>query len=96
MPASSKPLSATPQLSPSSTPTVVKLRGTLRRFSHDRSGNVVMMFGLLAIPLVAMIGLAVDFGRVYSVTSHTQAALDAAATVIQWLNVDFVMGLLPT
>src|SRR6202521_1938078 len=79
MPASSKPLSATPQLSPSSTPTAVKLRGTLRRFSHDRSGNVVMMFGLLAIPLVAMIGLAVDFGRVYSVTSHTQAALDAAA-----------------
>ena len=38
-----------------------------------------MMFGLLAIPLVAMMGLAVDFGRVYSVTSHTQAALDAAA-----------------
>ena len=38
-----------------------------------------MLFGLLVIPLVAMIGLAVDFGRVYSVTSHTQAALDAAA-----------------
>jgi Flp pilus assembly protein TadG len=38
-----------------------------------------MLFGLLCIPLVAMIGLAVDFGRVYSVTSRTQAALDAAA-----------------
>ena len=38
-----------------------------------------MLFGLLLIPLVAMIGLAVDFGHVYSVTSHTQAALDAAA-----------------
>jgi len=38
-----------------------------------------VLFGLLAIPLVAMIGLAVDFGHVYSVTSHTQAALDTAA-----------------
>ena len=38
-----------------------------------------MLFGLMVIPLVGLIGLAVDFGRVYSVTSHTQAALDAAA-----------------
>jgi Flp pilus assembly protein TadG len=38
-----------------------------------------MLFSLLLIPLVAMIGLAVDFGHVYSVSSHTQSALDAAA-----------------
>jgi Flp pilus assembly protein TadG len=59
--------------------TAEKLRATLPRFARDRSGNVAMLFGLLVIPLVAMIGLAVDFGRVYSVTSNTQAALDAAA-----------------
>ena len=51
----------------------------LRRLRVDRSGNVAMLFSLLLIPLVAMIGLAVDFGHVYSVTSHTQAALDSAA-----------------
>ena len=51
----------------------------LRRLRRDQSGNVAMLFSLLLIPLVAMIGLAVDFGRVYSVTSHTQSALDAAA-----------------
>jgi Flp pilus assembly protein TadG len=51
----------------------------LRRFHRDRSGNVAMLFSLLLIPLVALIGLAVDFGHVYKVTSHTQAALDAAA-----------------
>ena len=51
----------------------------LHRLRRDQSGNVAMLFGLLLIPLVALIGLAVDFGRVYSVTSHTQAALDAAA-----------------
>jgi Flp pilus assembly protein TadG len=38
-----------------------------------------MMFGILVIPLTAMVGLAVDFGRVYSVSSHTQSALDASA-----------------
>jgi Flp pilus assembly protein TadG len=51
----------------------------LQRLRADQSGNVAMLFGLLIIPLAGMIGLAVDFGRVYSVTSHTQAALDAAA-----------------
>jgi len=34
---------------------------------------------LLVIPLTAVVGLAVDFGRAYSVKSQTQQALDAAA-----------------
>jgi len=38
-----------------------------------------MTFGLMLIPLAAMIGLAVDFGRVYAVNATTQGALDAAA-----------------
>src|SRR4029079_11069619 len=54
------------------------LRG-LHQLHRDQSGNVAILFSLLVIPLVALIGLAVDFGHVYKVTSHTQAALDAAA-----------------
>jgi Flp pilus assembly protein TadG len=50
----------------------------LQRLRQDRSGNVSMLFGLALIPLTAIIGLAVDFGRVYAVKSHTQSALDAA------------------
>ena len=38
-----------------------------------------MTFGLMLVPMAAMIGLAVDFGRVYAVNSSTQGALDAAA-----------------
>jgi Flp pilus assembly protein TadG len=53
--------------------------GLLRRLCGDRSGTVGMTFGLLVIPLAAFVGLAVDFGRVYAVNSHTQSALDAAA-----------------
>ena len=54
-------------------------KGQSRRFRADNSGNVAMMFGLLAIPLTGAIGLAVDMGRVYHVAVHTQGALDAAA-----------------
>jgi Flp pilus assembly protein TadG len=54
-------------------------RGILRRLQKDKAGTVGMMFGLLVIPLTAVVGIAVDFGRTYSVMSHTQAALDAAA-----------------
>jgi Flp pilus assembly protein TadG len=38
-----------------------------------------MMFALVVIPLAAVVGLAVDFGRAYAVRSQTQSALDAAA-----------------
>jgi Flp pilus assembly protein TadG len=58
---------------------IAKFNGLVRRFARDRSGAVAMTFGLMLIPMAAMIGLAVDFGRVYAVNSSTQGALDAAA-----------------
>lgn len=58
---------------------VAKRLGFLRRLRRDTSGSVSMLFGLALIPLTAIVGLAVDFGRVYAVSSHTQSALDAAA-----------------
>ncbi len=51
----------------------------VRRFGRNEDGGVAMLFGLLIIPLTAFVGLAVDFGRVYSVSSHNQVALDSAA-----------------
>ena len=74
--ASRKPAAAARRIGSVSTMQIAPLLYRLRR---NQSGNVAMLFSLLLIPLVALIGLAVDFGRVYSVTSHTQAALDAAA-----------------
>jgi Flp pilus assembly protein TadG len=51
----------------------------LRHFGADRSGSVAIMFGLLVIPIVAVVGLGVDFGRAYAVRAQTQSSLDAAA-----------------
>jgi Flp pilus assembly protein TadG len=56
-----------------------RLARLVQRFARDRSGAVAMIFGLMLIPMAAMIGLAVDFGRVYAVNSSTQVALDSAA-----------------
>ena len=58
---------------------VADCRAVVHRLRHDKSGNVAMMFGLLAIPLFGIMGLAVDMGRAYHVGVHTQGALDSAA-----------------
>lgn len=47
------------------------------RFADDR-GNVTPTFALMAIPLFAFVGGAIDFGRAYSAHLEMQAALDAA------------------
>lgn len=51
----------------------------IRRFLGDRRGNVAMIFGLLAIPLVGAAGSAIDFSYAYRQRSIVQDAIDAAA-----------------
>jgi Flp pilus assembly protein TadG len=53
-----------------------RLPRTLRR---DRRGNVAMMFALMALPIVALMGLGVDYYRGLSDKSRLDAASDAAA-----------------
>lgn len=47
-------------------------------FAQDKSGEVALMFGLMAIVMFMMIGLAVDFGRWINARNQTVAAADAA------------------
>ncbi len=48
------------------------------RFSRDTRGDVAILFGLMALALFMMIGLAVDYGRLISARNQTIAATDAA------------------
>lgn len=50
-----------------------------RRFSHDRSGNVALAFGIALIPLIGLVGAAVDYSRASQARTHLQRAVDAAA-----------------
>ncbi|WP_175429924.1 pilus assembly protein TadG-related protein [Azospirillum argentinense] len=50
--------------------------GTVRR---DRRGATALMFAAAAVPLLGMVGLAVDYGRAFLVQSRLQTAIDAGA-----------------
>ncbi|MBV9859499.1 MAG: pilus assembly protein [Alphaproteobacteria bacterium] len=54
----------------------------LRRLLRKSDGNVAIMFGLFAIPLIIAVGLAIDAGRAYMVKVRLGAALDAAALAV--------------
>jgi Flp pilus assembly protein TadG len=54
----------------------------LRRLAQQREGNVAMLVGLFAIPLVIAGGIATNVGRAYSVKVRLGAALDAAALAV--------------
>jgi Flp pilus assembly protein TadG len=53
----------------------------MRSSSLGRRGAVAVMTALLAVPLVAMMGLAIDLSRVWLVKSRLQMSLDAAVLV---------------
>src|SRR3954469_7699098 len=49
------------------------------RFFADRRGNVVAIFGLAIVPVIGLVGMAVDYSRGNSMKAAVQAALDATA-----------------
>jgi len=50
-----------------------------RRFIADRRGGIIIMLGVMIIPLMAMVGLALDSSRAYLVKARLSQAIDAAA-----------------
>jgi Flp pilus assembly protein TadG len=54
----------------------------LARFLRNQKGGVAPTLGLLAIPLVAIVGAAVDYSRASSTRTAMQAALDSAALML--------------
>jgi len=51
---------------------------SLAHFTQNSDGDVAILFGLMALALFMMIGLAVDYGRFISARNQTIAATDAA------------------
>jgi len=50
-----------------------------RQLARNESGNTAMIFGLLLVPILGFIGLAVDSSRAYNVKMQLQSSLDSAA-----------------
>jgi Flp pilus assembly protein TadG len=53
--------------------------GHIGRFRHDRRGNVITIFALSLVPLLAAVGCAIDYSRTDQIRSRLQAAIDSAS-----------------
>jgi Flp pilus assembly protein TadG len=61
---------------------VCRLRQVLRSFRSARGGNVVITFALATVPIIGLVGAAVDYSRASSARVALQSALDAAALML--------------
>lgn len=55
---------------------------TVQQFRISERGNVMMMFALLTIPMIAFVGAAVDYSRGNSAKAAMQAAVDSTALML--------------
>ena len=54
----------------------------INRFIADRRGNVAMTFGLVLIPILGLMGAAIDYSRAATERTRLQAAVDATALAV--------------
>jgi Flp pilus assembly protein TadG len=66
------------------TPTFVfdSLRWHLRQFRNAKRGNVIVTFALATIPMVGLVGAAVDYSRGNSAKAAMQQAIDATGLIL--------------
>lgn len=55
---------------------------TIRRFVHDTGGATLLYFSVALLPLITVVGVAVDLGRIYLVKQQLNNAADAAAIAV--------------
>src|SRR5215813_8250833 len=58
------------------------LRRRVRTFRHAKAANVVAIFAISFIPMVAMVGAAVDYSRGNNAKVSMQAAIDATGLML--------------
>ena len=58
---------------------ICTVAGRGRSFREDRSGSIAMLFGLFLVPVIMLLGLAIDGLRTLNATTTVTGALDAAA-----------------
>src|SRR5215470_619735 len=58
------------------------LHRRVRTFRHAKAGNVILTFALSFIPMVGMVGAAVDYSRGNSAKAAMQQAIDATGLIL--------------
>ena len=57
-------------------------RDTCRRFAAAKDGNTVVVFALAFIPLMGLVGAAVDYAQANRLQTSMQAAADTTALMV--------------
>ena len=55
------------------------LAASARRFAAQKSGNAITLFAVAAVPVVAIVGLGLDYSYQYTLKSRIKMATDAAS-----------------
>ncbi|WP_241491285.1 TadE/TadG family type IV pilus assembly protein, partial [Sphingomonas sanguinis] len=58
------------------------IRAAARRYATSTNGNVAVMFTLAILPILAFVGVAIDYTRAKNARSSMQAALDSTALML--------------
>ena len=61
---------------------LVGLGRALARFRGEHAGNVAITFALATLPIVGIVGFAVDYSHANAVKAAMQAALDSTALML--------------
>lgn len=61
---------------------VFSLRAIVARFGADKRGNVAVIFAITLLPILGLIGAAVDYSRANNARTALQTALDTTALMI--------------
>jgi Flp pilus assembly protein TadG len=59
-----------------------RLRSAARRFAGDNQGNIALLFGIAAVPILTFVGAAIDYSRASSARTAMQSALDSTALMV--------------
>jgi Flp pilus assembly protein TadG len=54
----------------------------LRKFCVSEQGNIAVLFGILAVPILSFVGAAIDYTRANTARTAMQAALDSVSTML--------------
>src|ERR1700694_2324921 len=61
---------------------IVWFRNSASRFIHADKGNVAVIFAIASLPILGLVGAAVDYTRVSNARASMQSALDSTALML--------------
>jgi Flp pilus assembly protein TadG len=61
---------------------LTRFRASARRFVRAEDGNIAMIFAIAVLPLLSLVGAAIDYTRVSGARSAMQSALDSTALML--------------